>query len=747
MKRLVGGLLLGALIVSCNVNSNTETSENDVSLKDVSPVEVIENPLYISPSGLDKISNKKLPVLGKSVSTSVSIENFFKLEKNKKDIYVYGFFFKGGDGGRVHFKNVNLPEGAKITIFDENGRIWQEISQFKNQFWTGDIKSKYVYIKVEVPKNKKTSLQIDKVIYIWGEPVYPGLITAQGKYTECPSQDIACETDDFSKGRWKYVHATSMYSFTDGMYLYQCSGSLILNHSGNPDPIFITSAHCIDNDEEAKTAAFWFDFKDSKCNSYDGDEYRHYVLGAKLLDVSPNDIALLQITGNLEVNKYTYQWIKWDNDEKISKDYSVFGISYPLENPAMYHEGYIVKPCYLNYNPEKGLIADCRNVRYRNGFKVNWDIGSIDFGSSGSPLLYPYEDNEGKTDWKIIGVLSAKEMGCNPPVGIYSDFYDYIKSDEKAFQILENGLPDDKYEENDFQNQASSRLDNPYKCSLNREGKNLVVKLKDEDWYRFYLPKGCKLLLKPSYEKERGKVLFSLLDKNGNMIDIDNDGYFWEYTSDKKQYVFLRVSINENTYQNYSLKVKKIPVNPNSKLSVKLNLDSPYLNKIYYTFSVDIKSDKYRPEDFKICKSLTPYECNYWFDYQKKYYGFVGRKEKEYRLYVWGKDPEGKITNIYTIKTYVDRTPPEDGSIAVEKRENGLLIKWSGFRDKISGIKRYKLVYSEKPIRSCREGKVVYKGKNTQFFHSFVKTKLLYYSVCAEDLAGNWSKGTVKKVE
>ena len=765
-------LFIFSFFFSCN--NSFQSSKENTSKEGIDPykyvdlanLQEVENPIYT-------VSLKSLPknvdIIGKSVSVNVTLNDFSCIKEKEKNVCIYGFHF-GKNGGRIHFSTISLPEDSHLIIFDKNF-VQDESESIDNDFWSINFPSDTVYIYFDYPSSEnlsKSPFVIDKVMYLWDKPIRysPEIETSYARKTECKIYDVKCFTDTLDNDFWQYAKSSTMIITSDDTYTYQCSGNLISSKKHPKDPILITSAHCFKNDDMLKDAVFWFDYMNSGCETYDSYKNKHYIIGGKLLDVSRNDIALVEIEGAFNPEKYKYSWIKWEEDTKCSGD--VLGFSYPRENPLSFHEGYISdNSCYIDFNKEtKEIYISCRNVKRNNGFKVNWNTGSIDIGSSGSALLRKCMLDNDQEEWVIVGVLSGKDRGCNPPTGIYSNFYNYFKESETGNDILINGLPEDYYEEND--NSDTAYFDGYFSqniCDAYLPLLRLTIRDNDEDWFVFYLPKGCKLRVEADYVNKYGNIDIALYDKNKHLIKEafpkkKKREEVLSYKSYKDQILYLRAKLKDDIFQTYSLHLHKdIDVKPpvffvttDEDRNNRNIPDNPfiitkryYTNKSRFNVYIDVEDNFYSEDEIGLCirKIFSVCFSKYAKPFEKKH-TFIFNKEKRYRYYISVRNKLEPARYIYKLYIYYDKTPPRDGDVSSRREGNKLRFVLDNYSDNLSGIGSYIVSYGTKPLRSCKEGKAVYKGKDKQFYISFKKG---FYRICAKDKAGNISKGILKQIK
>jgi hypothetical protein len=114
-------------------------------------------------------------------------------------------------------------------------------------------------------------------------------------------------------------------------------------------------------------------------------------------------------------------------------------------------------------------------------------------------------------------------------------------------------------------------------------------------------------------------------------------------------------------------------------------------------------------------------------------------------VHVWYKDSEGNVSTMGSASISLDTTPPVDGTLVSNPMNSQVVLSWSDYRDPVSGISTYTLVYSlgSEPT-SCTMGAQLYSGTATSFTHTnLTNATTYYYRLCATDNVGNISSGLV----
>jgi len=189
------------------------------------------------------------------------------------------------------------------------------------------------------------------------------------------------------------------------LYINQyCTGVLLNNTSYDGDPIILTAEHCIQSDEGADKTIFLFNYESSSCFGGDGPEDMS-ISGSESLAIGDSiDFSLVRLSLT-PPGKYDAYYAGWDLGE------SQQGPTTTIHHP----EGDVKKISFDNDAPEATRDKSQIPPYYWDQLPTSfwwikeWDVGSTEPGSSGSPLF--------TADRQVIGVLSFGSAKCGDSIG------------------------------------------------------------------------------------------------------------------------------------------------------------------------------------------------------------------------------------------------------------------------------------------------------------------------------------------
>ena len=209
----------------------------------------------------------------------------------------------------------------------------------------------------------------------------------QPKVLSC-NINIACETRD---GVLNAAAGVGVVLTTSSNGPIAASGALINNPDiADPAPLFITAAHAIGNESEARNAEIVWDYRAESCGEDDAPSFASLPRsdGKQLLATDGDlDISLV-LLDDVPDGPYGRTYLGWDT-RSAETDEPVITIHHPDRSHMRISYGHVTNP-----------KEDAGNLGFKNQIRVLWEEGVTEGGSSGSPLLA----DDGA--FRLLGVLS-----------------------------------------------------------------------------------------------------------------------------------------------------------------------------------------------------------------------------------------------------------------------------------------------------------------------------------------------------
>jgi len=284
------------------------------------------------------------------------------------------------------FEKLQLSNGAKMRIKDAKNSESSEIEVTVNrgEYWSGVIPTDEVNISIDFPDGVKCDdVQLSSINV--------GFTGFGAEKSGSCNVDVVCpdrvgwETEIASVA--KYIHS--------GRFL--CTGAMINNMREDRTPYFLTADHCgVRNNNVASIVTYW-NYETSVCGGTpDGNTLDTLNGGGTIIGKNSVSDAMLILLNDQIPPEYGITFAGWDNTPE----------AYDLPGVAIHHPSGDEKRISFEYDPMASTNWYSNTVR-PGGTHVkvyDWDTGTTEGGSSGSPLF------NGKN--RIIGQLEGGEAAC-----------------------------------------------------------------------------------------------------------------------------------------------------------------------------------------------------------------------------------------------------------------------------------------------------------------------------------------------
>jgi hypothetical protein len=196
------------------------------------------------------------------------------------------------------------------------------------------------------------------------------------------------------------IRSVGVYSFGGN---FVCTGSMINNTNQDGTPYFLTARHCgVDQGNAASVVVYW-NHEGPVCESFQGGSLQDTQSGAAWrASFQATDMTLIELSTMPDEN-WEVTYAGWDRSGDI-----------PGGGIAIHHPSGGVKCISFEFDPLQitsylGSSSPGSGLYWR---VVDWDVGTTEPGSSGSPLMDP--------TGRIIGQLHGGFAACGNDL---SDWY------------------------------------------------------------------------------------------------------------------------------------------------------------------------------------------------------------------------------------------------------------------------------------------------------------------------------------
>lgn len=307
------------------------------------------------------------------------------------------------------FKHFRLPAEAQLYVYGPDTEVvhgpYRSDDATNGQLWTPIVPGDEVVVELKVPPKTRSDVSVRIETVSRG---FRSLATAskkaRSKARAC-NIDVACPQAD----PWQdQVRSVGLYS-VNGTDL--CSGSLINNTSGDGSLYFLTAEHCLQGSEEAAASmVFYWNYQHPTCRPPGSEESGDITFVDK--DAQTSSGALLRMShGNVETENQIAgkpDVTLVEIDEPIPANYGLFLNGWDRRDLAPSAAASVHHPSThgkrITFERDSTSITGFANPSNDTHIRVDWDEGTTEGGSSGSPLF--------NSSQRTVGVLSGGESGC-----------------------------------------------------------------------------------------------------------------------------------------------------------------------------------------------------------------------------------------------------------------------------------------------------------------------------------------------
>jgi len=368
-----------------------------------------------------KKDNSKPFLYGKNHEVNLSPSNSgnWSIAMNGEKIWQLRIKSKGAYAIGLIFNKYRLNSGVRMFVFSVNkkeviGSFTAENNTTSSSFSTIPIPGDEIIVELNIPENQDFGqLNISGIIHDFKNAF--GLKTGYGSSGSCNINVNCPEGVNWQNEKRSIVK----YSYVGSFGAELCTGVLVNNTAYNSKPYLLTAGHCISSQSVANTAVFIFNYESASCIATGNPSY-HSLSAATLLSTGGNlDFSLLELNTN-PPPVYNVYYSGWNKTLTAAQN-----------TVTIHHPQGDIKKISKDYNPP--VTGD-----YGSGYLYNshwniieWDEGTTEGGSSGSPL---FDQNK-----RIVGNLTGGDASCSYNFNdYYSKFdlsWDYYAQPSKQLKI------------------------------------------------------------------------------------------------------------------------------------------------------------------------------------------------------------------------------------------------------------------------------------------------------------------------
>jgi len=300
------------------------------------------------------------------------------------------------------FSRFWLPANATMLVYapGENSRVlaYDETDQDAHgELWTPVLPGDDLVVELEVDPSLRWQVELELTSIGRGYRFFGEDIS--GKSGSCNIDVICPEGDDWRKE----IDSVAVYSMGGSTV---CSGFMVNNTAQDGTPYFMTAYHCNVRANLAPSLVVYWNFQSPSCGQHGGGTYDDSQSGSILLAEYPTtDFTLLELDDDPDP-AYGVKFAGWYNGSGVPT--SAVGIHHPsTDEKSISFEN---QP--LTVTTYQSFVSPGDGTHLRVG---DWDVGTTEPGSSGSPL---FDQNH-----HVVGQLHGGGAACNNDL---SDWYGWF---------------------------------------------------------------------------------------------------------------------------------------------------------------------------------------------------------------------------------------------------------------------------------------------------------------------------------
>ena len=298
------------------------------------------------------------------------------------------------------FTAYRLPKGGRLTIYpadvtgadDPRGvRMFTAADNEEHgELWTPVVVADDIVVELVLPKESRWDYDlvlgsVNRGYRFFGESLEK---LRQEKAGTC-NVDVVCPEGD----AWR-LEINSVGVISTGGTTF-CTGFMVNNTAGDGTPYFMTANHCGISAGNAASLVVYWNFQSPTCGAQSGGSLAQFQSGAVFLaSSSTSDFTLVRLDDPVNP-AHQVSYAGW---EKSSAD--------PTSATAIHHPNTDEKSISFEYDPTStttylntAVPGDGTHIRI-----TDWDVGTTEPGSSGSPL---FDQNH-----HVVGQLHGGYAAC-----------------------------------------------------------------------------------------------------------------------------------------------------------------------------------------------------------------------------------------------------------------------------------------------------------------------------------------------
>ncbi len=272
------------------------------------------------------------------------------------------------------FGRFQMPEAGHMLIYAaDHSHLLRPVTAEDNaghaEFWSPVVPSDEVVVEVTLPPSARDELDLELTSVNVG---YRGFGRVQFEKAGSCNIDVICPEGD----AWRdEIPSVAVYSRGGGLV---CTGFMVNNTAEDQTPYFLTANHCGVTSGNAASVVVYWDYESPTCGQQGGGSLDQWQSGSYWRAAySPSDFTLVELDEDPN-SAWGIAFAGWDRSNAD-----------PNGAVAIHHPSCDEKSISFEYDPctttsylGTSNPGDGTHIRV-----IDWDAGTTEPGSSGSPLF------------------------------------------------------------------------------------------------------------------------------------------------------------------------------------------------------------------------------------------------------------------------------------------------------------------------------------------------------------------------
>ena len=362
-------------------------------------------------AAMEKQHREKTFSFASKVDTNIdaSVDGIWLSANNGVSTWSASVSSPGARSLNLGFEEYVMPVGGELRIYGEGGDAYvfdDSANEAHGELWTPIILGDSLTIEVAVPESSVSDLSLELGSINHGFRSHQGGEKIGGDTSGACNIDVICDADDIpgigaSIDQYR-DEISSVGAYTLGG-VDTCSGALVNNTAQDGTPYFLTANHCGISAANAASMVVYWNFECPTCRQPGSADsggvgngpLNQFNTGAILrANNAASDFALVELDDPVDPS-YEIFYSGWDRSGAEAT--TAVAIHHPAvaeKRISFEFDATTTTSYYGTSSPGAGT-----HVRV-----ADWDAGTTEGGSSGSPL---YDQNR-----RIIGQLHGGDAAC-----------------------------------------------------------------------------------------------------------------------------------------------------------------------------------------------------------------------------------------------------------------------------------------------------------------------------------------------